>query len=75
MSRAALTPEALALPPLAALPPVSRLLVTVALTLARWDDRRRSRRALARLDAHMLRDIGLNAPRAAAECGKPFWLD
>jgi uncharacterized protein YjiS (DUF1127 family) len=59
----------------AGLPPLSRLLVAVALDLARWDDRRRSRRALARLDAHLLRDIGLTAEALAEEIDKPFWRD
>ncbi len=72
MSRAAASAETILLAPL---PPVSRLLVALALTLARWDDRRRSRRALALLDGHLLRDIGLTEPRAATECGKPFWAD
>ena len=38
--------------PLTQLPPLSRLLVDLALTLARWDDRRRTRQALSRLDRH-----------------------
>lgn len=59
----------------ARLPPLSRLLVSVALLLADWDARRRSRNALTRLDAHMLRDIGLSPDSARAECGKPFWQD
>lgn len=74
MSRAATPAESLALLTLAALPPVSRLLVEVALVMARWDDRRRTRRALARLDAHILRDIGLTGTLAKAECRKPFWV-
>lgn len=57
------------------LPPLSRLLVSVALVLADWDARRRSRNALTRLDAHMLRDIGLSPDRAQDECAKPFWRD
>lgn len=75
MSRALPTREALVLPSLASLPPVSRLMVSVALTLARWEERRRSRRALSLLDAHMLRDIGLTEARANAETGKPFWAE
>lgn len=59
----------------AQMPPLSRLLVTVALTLAAWDSRHRGRRALARLDDHLLRDIGLNEGRAASEATKPFWQD
>ncbi|MEO9685371.1 MAG: DUF1127 domain-containing protein [Tateyamaria sp.] len=33
----------------------------------------RSRRALARLDAHALNDIGISAKRAAQEAAKPIW--
>jgi uncharacterized protein YjiS (DUF1127 family) len=42
-------------------------MVWVALT------RRRERAALARLDVHLLRDIGLEPETAAQECAKPFW--
>jgi uncharacterized protein YjiS (DUF1127 family) len=59
----------------ASLPPVSRLLVTLALMVARWDDRSRSRQSLSRLDAHLIRDIGLDAAEAAEETAKPFWRD
>lgn len=41
--------------------------LTAALT------RRRDRQRLARLDAHLLRDIGIDAPEARRECAKPFW--
>jgi len=37
--------------------------------LAVW----RSRRALARLDARALEDIGITARRAADEAAKPIW--
>ena len=63
------------LPRPAELPPLSRLLVALAVRLAAWEDRRRTRAALARLDAHLLRDIGLGAGSATAECTKPFWRD
>jgi uncharacterized protein YjiS (DUF1127 family) len=33
----------------------------------------RQRQYLARLDAHMLRDIGLTAEQAQAEANQPFW--
>lgn len=65
--------DATALP--IALPPLSRALVALALAVARWDDRRRTRRALSRLDRHILTDIGLSAPAALDECAKPFWRD
>lgn len=35
--------------------------------------RRRERRQLAALDAHLLRDIGLDSQTAANEATKPFW--
>ncbi|WP_035691369.1 DUF1127 domain-containing protein [Azospirillum halopraeferens] len=48
--------------------------------LARWLDRPRMwrersayRRALARMDAHLLADIGLDETTARAEAAKPFW--
>lgn len=67
--------RSLALPAPASLPPVSRLLVSLALMLVAWDDRRRTRRALARLDAHLLRDAGLSDQIRDAETLKPFWRD
>jgi uncharacterized protein YjiS (DUF1127 family) len=36
-------------------------------------ERRRQRIALARLDDHLLRDIGVTQAVAAAEAAKPFW--
>lgn len=35
--------------------------------------RRRERQRLYRLDAHLLRDIGLDPQEARRECTKPFW--
>jgi len=40
---------------------------------ARWIERARQRKALAALDDHQLRDIGITRLDAARECGKPFW--
>ena len=42
-------------------------------TLLVWQERSRQRRALARLDDRMLRDIGISRADVAAECAKPFW--
>jgi uncharacterized protein YjiS (DUF1127 family) len=36
-------------------------------------ERSAQRRALAELDSHRLRDIGLTREEAQAEVGKPFW--
>ncbi|MDP6389375.1 MAG: DUF1127 domain-containing protein [Alphaproteobacteria bacterium] len=44
-------------------------------TLENWAERARQRRALAGLDDHMLKDIGLNRATMAAEAEKPFWRD
>lgn len=35
--------------------------------------RRRDRQRLAQLDAHLLRDIGVDAQEVRRECAKPFW--
>lgn len=40
-----------------------------------WVTRRRARLTLARLDDHMLRDIGVTRSTATRECEKPFWQD
>lgn len=42
-------------------------------TIAVWHDRARQRRALARLDADRLRDIGITHTQARREADKPFW--
>lgn len=55
------------------LPPVSRLLVTIGLGLARWQSRKRTRLSLARLDDHLLRDIGMASVTRDSEVAKPFW--
>ena len=38
-----------------------------------WQERGRLRSALARLDDHLLRDIGVSHEEAAHECAKPVW--
>lgn len=55
------------------LPPLTRIALAVALTVFAWENRRRTRGALRRLDPHMLRDIGLDPAEAADEAVKPFW--
>ena len=48
--------------------------VAAAARLARlWVVRAEGRRALRRLDLHLLRDIGLTRAQAQREAGKPFW--
>ncbi len=43
--------------------------------LAMWYSRGRQRHALAQLEEHLLRDIGVNRYDAAREAEKPFWRD
>ncbi len=38
-----------------------------------WQFRARSRRQLARMDAHQLRDIGIDVHTRDIESAKPFW--
>lgn len=38
-----------------------------------WRERMRQRRALARLDERLLRDVGITRVDAMAEANKPFW--
>ncbi|HYG89731.1 MAG TPA: DUF1127 domain-containing protein [Azospirillum sp.] len=43
------------------------------LLLRQWTERRRQRRALARLDDALLRDVGLTCDEVRRETEKPFW--
>ena len=42
-------------------------------TLRIWRERARQRRALSKLDDHLLADIGLTRADAERECAQPFW--
>jgi uncharacterized protein YjiS (DUF1127 family) len=52
---------------------VLQAVVGVFEQLAVWQDRRRQRSTLARLDDRMLRDIGLTYADVEGEIAKPFW--
>ncbi len=67
------SPAAHALPQSPALPPIAQGLMGLALVVARWEMRLRTRKALEKLDDHLLQDIGLDRARAEAEWQKPFW--
>ena len=56
--------------PLRARPGVVARLLQIVTTVA---TRRRDRQRLGRLDAHLLRDIGLDAQEVRREIAKPFW--
>ena len=55
------------------LPPLSRVLVSLALTVAAWELRHRTRKHLSQLPAETLRDIGVTEASASTEAEKPFW--
>ncbi len=57
------------------LPVVAGLAVKFAVTVVKWDTRRKTRRSLKELEPHLLRDIGLDRFSAQAEATKPFWQD
>lgn len=59
-----------------AITPSAASLARNALTaLMSWGDRRRQRHALAQLDDHVLRDIGLTRHQARTEALKPSGAD
>jgi uncharacterized protein YjiS (DUF1127 family) len=47
----------------------------VARVVRIWSNRRRARTQLARLDTHMLNDIGLSEDQARREAVKHFWIE
>ena len=59
----------------APLPALARAALAVAVTVTKWSLRRRTRKALARLEPHLLEDVGLTKHQAWREAALPFWLD
>lgn len=55
------------------LPAISVLALRVAVTVAKWSERHRTRQDLQKLDEGGLRDIGLTQAQAWREGQKPFW--
>ncbi|MCE0504535.1 MULTISPECIES: DUF1127 domain-containing protein [unclassified Roseivivax] len=51
----------------------AEIALKAAVVLTLWTDRARSRKHLAGLDAHLLRDVGLDRAEAAREAARPFW--
>ena len=49
------------------------IVLCVAPTLTLWRARRHQRAALAELEPHQLRDLGLRREQALREADKPFW--
>ncbi len=56
------------------LSPLAVVALRVAVALTVWSERRRTRLQLKHLDAHLLRDIGLDRLTAQREANRKFWL-
>ncbi len=55
------------------LPVVALLAVRFAAVITQWEQRRRSRINLGRLDDRLLMDVGLSRPQARNETRRYFW--
>ena len=55
------------------LPVTAEIALRVAVVLARWSERARTRRQLNELDDHLLRDVGLDRRTAQHEARRMFW--
>jgi uncharacterized protein YjiS (DUF1127 family) len=58
---------------LSGLPALAQLIGSAFVLAYGWQLRGQQRRALARLDDRMLRDIGLSRADVEGEVSKPFW--
>jgi uncharacterized protein YjiS (DUF1127 family) len=50
-------------------------LIAMAIMVTKWDQHRRTRKALNGLEPHLLEDVGLTRDAAYNEASKPFWKD
>ncbi|MCE8524160.1 DUF1127 domain-containing protein [Ruegeria pomeroyi] len=55
------------------LPLIAALAVRFAATVTTWEQRRRTRLNLGKLDDHLLRDVGLTRQAARDEAARRFW--
>lgn len=56
------------------LTPFSTVALRAVVTFVKWEERRRTRKALAQLDTHLLKDVGLTQETAHKEARLPFWM-
>ncbi|AAV94974.1 DUF1127 domain-containing protein [Ruegeria pomeroyi] len=55
------------------LPLIAALAVRFAATVTKWEQNRRTRLNLGKLDDHLLRDVGLTRQAARDEAARRFW--
>ena len=55
------------------LPLLARIAMQFAVIVTTWDMKYRTRKQLLQLDAHLLRDIGIERSAADTEARRPFW--
>ncbi|WP_171207515.1 MULTISPECIES: DUF1127 domain-containing protein [unclassified Ruegeria] len=75
MTRATHTPALLLLTDSPRLPLIAALAVQFAATVTKWEQRRRSRVNLGKLDDRLLRDVGLTRRQAYEQSRRYFWLN
>ncbi|WP_071675384.1 DUF1127 domain-containing protein [Nioella nitratireducens] len=57
------------------LTPAASVALRVVVLLVKWQERRRTRRGLTRLDAHLLKDVGLTGADVQTELARWAWQD
>ncbi len=55
------------------LTPLTTMALRVVVLVAKWEERRKTRKALKRLDTHLLRDIGMTPRQARVQFNRRFW--
>ena len=55
------------------IPALANWAVIFAVVVTTWDTRHRTRKQLAKLPLHLLKDIGVDPVTARREAAKPFW--
>ncbi|MEX0277324.1 MAG: DUF1127 domain-containing protein [Ruegeria sp.] len=74
MTRATHTPALILLNDSPRLPLIAALAVQFAAMVTKWEQRRRSRVNLGKLDDRLLRDVGLTRYQARDEVNRYFWM-
>ena len=75
MTRAMHNPALMLLTDSPRLPLIAALAVRFAATVTKWEQRRRSRVNLGKLDEKLLQDVGLTRHQAYRETKRYFWMN